>query len=146
MTMSEPRYLSYSSQDSPSCHPHRYSSSLEHFEVLVRSILLRQDHPAVLILGHFSQQAQQEHGFAGPDQWHNAVAQFYDIPHIRCVSCFVLKRRGGNWSLISFSLCFVPVRSQFCTPPSWRIRRPSVDTLLTPCWPTQRATTSWRTS
>ncbi|KAF9648228.1 hypothetical protein BDM02DRAFT_3155846 [Thelephora ganbajun] len=59
-----------------------YASSLEHFEVLVRSILMRQDHPAVLILGHFSPQSQREHGFAGPDHWHNVVAQFYDTPHI----------------------------------------------------------------
>jgi len=62
---------------------HRYSSSLDHFELLVRSILMRQDHPAVLILGHFSPQAQREHGFAGQDHWHNVVAQFYDTPHIR---------------------------------------------------------------
>lgn len=44
---------------------------------------MRQDHPAVLILGHFSPQVLREHGFAGPDHWHNVVAQFYDIPHIR---------------------------------------------------------------
>ena len=44
---------------------------------------MRQDHPAVLILGHFSPQAQREHGFAGQDHWHNVVAQFYDTPHIR---------------------------------------------------------------
>ncbi|KAF9781127.1 hypothetical protein BJ322DRAFT_1011254 [Thelephora terrestris] len=59
-----------------------YSSSLERFEILVRSILMRQDHPAVVILGHFSPQIQREHGFASPDHWHNVVAQFYDIPHI----------------------------------------------------------------
>jgi hypothetical protein len=61
----------------------RYYSSLERFEILVRSILMRQDHPAVLILGHFSPQVQREHGFASPDHWHNVVAQFYDLPHIR---------------------------------------------------------------
>jgi hypothetical protein len=54
----------------------------DHFELLVRSILLRPDQPAVLILGHFSPQVHQASGFAGPDHWHNVVAQFYDVPHI----------------------------------------------------------------
>lgn len=44
---------------------------------------MRQDHLAVLILGHFSPQSQREHGFAGQDHWHDVVAQFYDTPHIR---------------------------------------------------------------
>lgn len=44
---------------------------------------MRQDHPAVLILGHFSPQVQREYGFAGQDHWHDVVAQFYDVPHIR---------------------------------------------------------------
>lgn len=55
---------------------------MENFEILVRSILIRPDHPAVLLLGHFSPQVQQAHGFLGPDHWHSIVAQFYDIPHV----------------------------------------------------------------
>ena len=56
--------------------------TMEHFETLIRSILIRPDQPAVVILGHFSPQIHQSHGFAGPDHWHNLVAQFYDVPHI----------------------------------------------------------------
>ncbi|KAJ8523328.1 hypothetical protein ONZ45_g165 [Pleurotus djamor] len=56
--------------------------SMEHFEVLVRSLLLRPDQPAVIILGHFAPQIQAAFGFAGPDHSHNIVAQFYDVPHI----------------------------------------------------------------
>ncbi|KAG1728030.1 hypothetical protein EDD22DRAFT_930520 [Suillus occidentalis] len=56
--------------------------AMEHFELLVRSILDRPDQPAVVILGHFSAQTHQTYGFAGPDHWHNVVAQFYDVPHI----------------------------------------------------------------
>lgn len=37
------------------------------------------------MLGHFSPQIQGEHGFAGPEVWHSAVAQFYDVVHLRCV-------------------------------------------------------------
>ena len=55
---------------------------MENFETLVRSILLRPDQPAVILLGHFSPQIYQAHGFVGPDHWHNIVAQFYDVPHI----------------------------------------------------------------
>jgi hypothetical protein len=55
---------------------------MDSFETLVRSLLLRPDQPAVLLLAHFSPQIHQTHGFAGPDHWHNVVAQFYDIPHI----------------------------------------------------------------
>lgn len=55
---------------------------MEHFETLIRSILIRPDQPAVVILGHFSPQVHQAHGFAGPDHWHNLVSQFYDVPHI----------------------------------------------------------------
>lgn len=91
-----------------------HSTSLEHFEILVRSILTRQDHPAVLILGHFSPQVQREYGFAGPDHWHNVVAQFYDIPHIRydpfpppfaLSPCGFVRpgEQGKNYSLICFS-------------------------------------------
>ncbi|KAF6745482.1 Cap64 protein [Ephemerocybe angulata] len=55
---------------------------MEYFETLVRSILIRPDQPAVVLLGHFSPQIHQSYGFAGPDHWHNLVAQFYDVPHI----------------------------------------------------------------
>lgn len=48
----------------------------------MRSILLRDDQPAVLVLGHFAPQLQGIHGFAGPEQLHTLVAQFYDVPHI----------------------------------------------------------------
>ncbi|KAK8850365.1 hypothetical protein IAR55_004283 [Kwoniella newhampshirensis] len=55
---------------------------LQHFELLVRSVLVRPDQPAVIILGHFSPQVQAQNGFAGPELLHNVVAQFYDVPHI----------------------------------------------------------------
>ncbi|KAI8456713.1 hypothetical protein BY996DRAFT_4579227 [Phakopsora pachyrhizi] len=51
-------------------------------DLLVRSLLLRPDQPAVLLLGHFSPQTQNEHGFAGPELWHSTVAHFYDVPHL----------------------------------------------------------------
>ena len=54
----------------------------DHFEILIRSILIRPDKSAVLLLGHFSPQTHQTRGFAGPDHWHNIVAQFYDVPHV----------------------------------------------------------------
>ena len=57
--------------------------TLENFELLVRSILLRQDSPAVVVLGHFSPQVNEQNGFAGPDHWHSVVSQFYDVPHVR---------------------------------------------------------------
>ncbi|KAI0299373.1 hypothetical protein B0F90DRAFT_1818135 [Multifurca ochricompacta] len=53
--------------------------TLDNFELLVRSILLRPDSPAVVILGHFSPQVHEQTGFAGPDHWHSVVAQFYDL-------------------------------------------------------------------
>lgn len=56
--------------------------AMEHFELLVRSILIRPDAPAVIILGHFAPQLQGIHGFGGPEQLHTLVAQFYDLPHI----------------------------------------------------------------
>ena len=59
---------------------------MEYFELLVRSLLDRPDQPAVVILGHFSPQIYDAYGFAGPEHWHNIVAQFYDVPHVRCVS------------------------------------------------------------
>lgn len=57
--------------------------TLDNFELLVRSILLRQDSPAIVVLGHFSPQVHEQNGFAGPDHWHSVVSQFYDVPHIR---------------------------------------------------------------
>jgi hypothetical protein len=68
---------------------------LQHFELLVRSILVRPEMPAVIVLGHFSPQIQAAHGFAGPELLHNVVAQFYDVPHIRCVSVFPLPFLGS---------------------------------------------------
>lgn len=49
---------------------------------MVRSILIRPEQPAVIILGHFAPQLQGIHGFAGPEQLHTLVAQFYDVPHV----------------------------------------------------------------
>ncbi|KAG0662519.1 cap64-like protein [Rhodotorula mucilaginosa] len=51
-------------------------------DLLIRSLLLRPDQPAVIMLGHFSPQIQGEHGFAGPEVWHTSVAQFYDVVHL----------------------------------------------------------------
>lgn len=58
---------------------------MAHYELLVRSILVRPDQPAVIALGHFSPQVQSQHGYVGPELLHNIVAQFYDVPHIRSV-------------------------------------------------------------
>lgn len=55
---------------------------MDHFELLVRSLLIRPDSPAVVILGHFSPQSQYAHGFTGPEILHTVVAQYYDVPHI----------------------------------------------------------------
>ncbi|KAL7415570.1 hypothetical protein BDY24DRAFT_381553 [Mrakia frigida] len=55
---------------------------MAHYELLVRSILVRPDQPAIIALGHFSPQVQSQHGYVGPELLHNIVAQFYDIPHI----------------------------------------------------------------
>ncbi|KAM0748157.1 hypothetical protein T439DRAFT_304517 [Meredithblackwellia eburnea MCA 4105] len=57
-------------------------TTLSTTDLLVRSLLLRPDQPAVILLGHFSPQIQGEHGFAGPEVWHSAVAQFYDVAHL----------------------------------------------------------------
>ncbi|KNZ53726.1 hypothetical protein VP01_3154g3 [Puccinia sorghi] len=51
-------------------------------DLLIRSLLLRSDQPAVILLGHFAPQFQNEHGFTGPEVWHSAVAHFYDVPHL----------------------------------------------------------------
>lgn len=55
---------------------------LGHFELLVRSILVRPDQPAIIILGHFSPQVVETHGYYGPEVFHNVVAEFYDVPYI----------------------------------------------------------------
>lgn len=60
-------------------------TSLGTTDLLIRSLLLRPDQPAVILLGHFSPQIQGEHGFAGPEVWHAAVAQFYGVVHLRFV-------------------------------------------------------------
>ncbi|KAI0752867.1 hypothetical protein C8Q80DRAFT_1148825 [Daedaleopsis nitida] len=57
-------------------------AAMDEFELLIRSILIRPDAPAVLILGHFSPQVAQTKGFAGADHWHSLVAHYYDVPHI----------------------------------------------------------------
>ncbi|QRW26062.1 glycosyltransferase family 90 protein [Rhizoctonia solani] len=59
-----------------------HSSWSDHFELLVRSILVRPDQPAVVVLGHFAPQHQNEYGFAGVEAIHNQVAQYYDVPHV----------------------------------------------------------------
>ncbi|EPS96360.1 hypothetical protein FOMPIDRAFT_1130494 [Fomitopsis schrenkii] len=56
--------------------------AMDEFELLIRSILIRPDQPAVLILGHFSPQVVLTSGFGSSDHWHTLVAQFYDVPHI----------------------------------------------------------------
>lgn len=55
---------------------------MDHFELLVRSILLRPEQPAVILLGHFAPQVLIQNGFAGPELLHDIVAQYYDVPHI----------------------------------------------------------------
>ncbi|GAA5893688.1 hypothetical protein JCM8208_000859 [Rhodotorula glutinis] len=57
-------------------------TSLSTTDLLIRSLLLRPDQPAVIMLGHFSPQIQGEHGYAGPEMWHSSVAQFYDVVHV----------------------------------------------------------------
>lgn len=58
---------------------------MSHFELLVRSILVRPDQPAVIVLGHFAPQVQAQHGYVGPELLHTIVSQYYDVPHIRFV-------------------------------------------------------------
>jgi len=55
---------------------------MDYFELLVRSILVRPEQPAVILLGHFAPQVLVQNGFAGPELLHDVVAQFYDVPHI----------------------------------------------------------------
>ena len=61
---------------------YRNQDMMDHFEILIRSILIRPDKPAVILLGHPSPQTHQTHCFAGSDHWHNIVAQFYYVPHV----------------------------------------------------------------
>lgn len=58
------------------------ATTLATTDLLIRSLLLRPDQPAVIMLGHFAPQMQGEHGFAGAEIWHSAVAQFYDVVHL----------------------------------------------------------------
>ncbi|KAL0572986.1 hypothetical protein V5O48_008977 [Marasmius crinis-equi] len=67
---------------SASDNPNNAKEMTDHFEVLIRSLLLRPDTPAVLLLGHFSPQLYKAHGSFGADHYHNVVAQFYDVPHL----------------------------------------------------------------
>ncbi|KAG9029996.1 cap64-like protein [Tulasnella sp. JGI-2019a] len=53
---------------------------LDHFDLLIRSILQRPDQPAIVILGHFSPQMHATYGYSDPLHTHTIVAQFYDIP------------------------------------------------------------------
>ena len=69
---------------------------MDHFEILIRSILIRPDKPAVFLLGHFSPQTHQTHSSAGPDHWHNIIARFYDNPtHLR-QSCPLPRLHAGS--------------------------------------------------
>ncbi|KAF9268541.1 hypothetical protein L218DRAFT_977087 [Marasmius fiardii PR-910] len=62
--------------------PNDAKAMTDHFEILIRSLLIRQDSPAVLLMGHFSPQLWNAHGPFGADHYHNVVAQFYDVPHL----------------------------------------------------------------
>uniref|UniRef100_A0A0W0F2L5 Capsular associated protein n=1 Tax=Moniliophthora roreri TaxID=221103 RepID=A0A0W0F2L5_MONRR len=62
----------------------------DHFEVLIRSLLLRPDSPAVLLLGHFSPQLYGAHGAFGAEHLHGVVAQFYDVPHVTTKSLLLI--------------------------------------------------------
>ncbi|KAG8870044.1 cap64-like protein [Tulasnella sp. 331] len=53
---------------------------LDHFDLLIRSILQRPDQPAIVILGHFAPQMHAAYGYNDPLHMHTLVAQFYDIP------------------------------------------------------------------
>lgn len=74
--------------------------TVENFELLVRSILLREDQPAIVILGHFSPQVHHATGFGGPEIWHNMVAQFYDVPHVRYASTLAFVHRPHSYLLL----------------------------------------------
>ena len=82
-------------------------AALENFELLVRSLLIRPDQPAVLILGHLSPQVVQTSGFGSSDHWHTLVAQFYDVPHIRFVHV-LLTGALLTHSLLVSSRCSIP--------------------------------------
>ena len=89
-------------------------TSMDEFELLVRSILLRADTPAVLILGHFSPQVTQTRGFAGVDHWHSLVAHFYDVPHVR-YALFIPSFAHDLMETLALSLSYTP--SLWQTPP-----------------------------
>ncbi|KAF9001181.1 hypothetical protein BDQ17DRAFT_1391107 [Cyathus striatus] len=92
------------------------SDSTDNFEILIRSLLLRPDTPAVLLLGHFSPQIHQTHGFAGPDHWHDLVAQFYDIPHVSSkAALFADYMREPKSIENSSDLLEAYIQSQICT-------------------------------
>lgn len=86
----------------------RDTASMENFELLIRSLLIRPDQPAVIILGHFSPQIQDANGFLSPDHYHSVVAQFYDVPHVRCLAFL-------NLSNIFPRLTFYPLASSHCS-------------------------------
>lgn len=66
----------------PSLTERRDPAWMNHFDLLMRSILQRPDQPAVLILGHFAPQVHSIHGYNDPFNMHSIVAQFYDVPVI----------------------------------------------------------------
>lgn len=106
----------------------------------MRSILLRPDSPAVLVLGHFSTQRHEENGFVGPDHWHSVVSQFYDVPHIRCVAICFLILLCSLTRLTSPKIAPKPP----CIHLILRHRPLSLDILPTLSWPVPRATLSSR--
>lgn len=51
-------------------------------EILLRTILQRPEAPAVLVLSTFAPRVQQDYGYLDAEVAHNAVARFYDVPHL----------------------------------------------------------------
>lgn len=86
MSLAAPHNLAQPAEDCSKARTHPLTRSepqwLKHFELLVRSILVRPEQPAVILLGHFAPQILVQNGFVGPELLHDVVAQFYDLPHI----------------------------------------------------------------
>lgn len=61
----------------------RSQETMDNMEILVRSLLIRPNNPAVLLLGHFSPSMQQRWGYSGSDLYHKTVADYYKVPYIR---------------------------------------------------------------
>ncbi len=109
--------------------------TLDNFELLVRSILLRPDSPAVLVLGHFSTQGHETNGFVGPDHWHSIVSQFYDLPYIRCLH-LLLDPSVRSHAALPLKLAPKPLYIRLIL----RHRPLSLNSLPTLSWPTPLAT------